>query len=212
MRYQVVFFVFAVAGLLSLTAGADESQIAVILKSIEASRSHADMVLEEAVNAHQDSIKMIEANAVSELISIAKGEASKGNIAEATRVYEAVIDLDERNQTARDFFQAIGRKAFLARTTNRKVTRRANPALMEKVHWRDQDGLEIKKMPNGTWIDSKNKSYTEVSRSTFSVVLRESGSKVGMTVELMPERMQWAWKSGWEEGKRSVGKAGCWLK
>ena len=197
---------------------AEETTSKQVVAKMHASKAALNDELDTHLKKHEQSDSDIEQSAVKDLITLAKEETSEDNIANAVKIYETILTIDPSNTVAIQFFKAIGKDVLPVEQVKQPKGRGYNPATMKKVHYRQVkylDGvpaLEIRKLPSGLWHTNDNRTYVEIERSDFSVILRELTSPVGMTISIGPELTLWEWQKGWNEGVRKLGVAGRWIR
>ncbi|MEZ6089317.1 MAG: hypothetical protein R3C05_15050 [Pirellulaceae bacterium] len=120
----------------------------------------ADKKLATAENKHQVAIDEIEQQAIGWLVTIARTHAGSGRIAEASKTYAKVLEIDLENPVARKFFEAIGRldeieKEIAEGKENFSPEVKEKRPALKKVEWRRTDQKESQhrfvRLPNGLW-------------------------------------------------------------
>lgn len=151
------------------------------LKRLSDRTAKLDARLAEIQAAHEKAASEAEAETIGYLKAIAKDFASQGEIAEATKVWTEVITLDNDNEDAKAYLKAIGRLDVVQKQVAKaKSPLKRGSEQMQRVEFRCTDGRTFKKMPNGTWIDSKfpDNPSLELSRVQWGGHVKEAkGSK-----------------------------------
>ncbi|QEG38138.1 hypothetical protein [Roseimaritima ulvae] len=123
------------------------------LKRWSAAEAEATKELETAQQAYADRIAAVTQHVVNDLEVIARRKIAAGELAEAFKVWEKVLEMDAENESAKTIFKTIGRMDVL----EPKETPVANDIDNRRI-WRAASSGEPKfvKQFNGLWIEIRS--------------------------------------------------------